>query len=382
MSRTNLSPAFIARAEAESGAERSIYWDTALPGFGLMVTANGHKSFVVQYRANGRSRRMALKTHLKLGEARKEARAIMGKVAKDGDPLAEKRTAKAAADNILKAVCDNYFAREAKKLRTASDRVRTFERLVYPKLGGRQIEDIQRKDIVRLLDKIEDDCGPVMSDRTLAYLRKVFNWHAARTEFRSPIVKGMARTKPKERARDRILSDDELRKLWKAAGKMQNAFGPYVRFVLLTATRRDEAAKMSRDEIDGDVWTIPAGRYKGKRDHAVPLSKAAQKVLQAMPVIGQGDLVFTHDGERALGGYSKAKKKLDQVSGVRDWTLHDLRRTARSLMSRAGVPSDHAERCLGHVINGVRGVYDHYEYLPEKRAGFEKLAEQVAAITA
>jgi len=232
----------------------------------------------------------------------------MGKVAKGGDPLADKRKTKAAAENTLQAVCNNYFAREAKKLRTASDRVRTFERLVYPKLGGRQIEDIERKDIVRLLDKIEDESGPVMSDRTLAYLRKVFNWHAARTEFRSPIVKGMALTKPKERARDRILTDDELRKIWKATGKMQNAFAPYVRFVLLTATRRDEAAKMSRSEIKGDVWTIPAERYKGKRDHAVPLSRAAQKVLQAMPVIGQGDLVFTHDGERALGGTARPRK--------------------------------------------------------------------------
>jgi len=383
MSRTNLSPAFITSAEAKSGAERTVYWDTALPGFGLMVTANGAKSFVVQYRnAEGRSRRATISAQLKLGEAKKEAKAIMGKVAKDGDPVAEKRKTKAAAENTLEAVCNNYFAREGKKLRTASDRQKTFERLVYRKLGGRQIEAIERKDIVRLLDKIEDESGPVMSDRTLAYLRKVFNWHAARTEFRSPIVKGMARTKPAERARDRILTDDELRKVWKAAGKMQNAFGPFVRLTLLTATRRDEAADMRRSEVDGDVWVIPAARYKNKRDHAVPLSKAARAILKDVPTINGGDFVFSHDGQRALGGFSKFKKQLDRLSGVNGWTLHDLRRTARSLMSRAWVPSDHAERCLGHVINGVRGVYDRHEYQAEKAAAFEKLAEQVAAITA
>jgi integrase len=380
--QTNLSPAFVERAEAEPGKDRSIYWDTALRGFGLMVTAAGHKSYVVQYRANGRSRRMTLKANLKLGEARKEAKAILGKVAKDGDPLAEKRKAAAAADNTLQSVCENYFAREGKKLRTVSDRQRTLHRLVYPKLGARQIDLIERKDIVRLLDKIEDENGARMADITLAYLRKVLNWHAARTEYRSPIVRGMARTKPAERARDRILSDDELRKVWKAAGKMQNAFGSYVQFTLLTAVRRTEAIRMRRSELErGDLWVIPAARYKTKRDHAVPLSQAARAVLQSMPVINNGDLVFTHDGKRAIGAIAKSKRKLDQLSGVTGWTIHDLRRTARSLMSKAGVPSDHAERCLGHVINGVRGIYDRHEYQAEKAMAFEKLAKEVAAIT-
>ena len=148
--RKNLSPQFVASAKAEPGAERSIFWDETLPGFGLMVTKAGAKSYVCQYRAGARSRRMSLKTALKLGEARKEARAILGKVAKGGDPLSEQRKADAATGNTLKAVCENYFAREGKKLRTVDERQSQLARLVYPKLGARQIEDIRRSEIVKL----------------------------------------------------------------------------------------------------------------------------------------------------------------------------------------------------------------------------------------
>jgi integrase len=379
--RRRLSPAFIASAKAEPGAERTIYWDDDLPGFGLQVTAAGHKSFVCQYRAGKRSRRLAIKATLKLGEARKEARAVLGSVAKGHDPLAERRKEQGEATNTLRAVADSYFGREGKKLRTAGDRQATLARLVYPKLGTRQIGDIKRSEIVRLLDHIEDERGPVMADRTLAYLRRVFTWHAGRSDdFRSPIVRGMARTKPAERAGDRILSDDEIKAVWAAAGNMNNAFGPLVRFILLTAARRNEAAHMRRSEWAGDTWTIPAVRNKGKRDHVVPLSKTAQAILSALPVIGEGRFVFSHDGKRPVGGFSKFKAKLEKVSGVTRWGLHDLRRTARSLMSRAGVNSDIAERCLGHVIGGVRGVYDRHEYLEEKRLAFAALAAQIERI--
>jgi integrase len=379
--RSKLSPAFVASAKAEPGAERSIFWDSDLPGFGLQVTAAGHKSFVCQYRAGKRSRRVAIKATLKLGEARKEARAILGAVAKGGDPLTERRKAEASASNTLKAVADSYFVREGKNLRTVKDRQATLARLVYPKMGSRQIEDIKRSEIVRLLDHIEDDSGPVMADRTLAYLRRVLAWYAGRSDdFRSPIVRGMARTKAAERARARILDDAEIGAVWAAAGEMQNAFGPLVRFILLTAVRRNEAALMRRAEISGDVWTVPAKRHKSKRDHVVPLSEAAQAILGAVPVINDGDLVFTHDGKRPVRGFSKFKRKLDQLAGVAGWGLHDLRRTARSLMSRAGINADVAERCLGHVIAGVRGVYDRHSFLEEKRAAFEALAAQIERI--
>jgi integrase len=252
---------------------------------------------------------------------------------------------------------------------------------VFPVLGARQIEEIKKSDIVKLLDRIEDENGPVMADRTLAYLRKVFNWHATRSDdFRSPFVRGMARTKPDERARKRILNDDEIRAVWKAAGEMKNAFGPLVRYLLLTGTRLREAAHMRRGELDNKAWVIPAARYKTKIDHAVPLSKAAKAIVEAMPVIDGSDLVFTNNGRTAISAWAQFKDRLDQLSGVHGWVLHDLRRTARSLMSRAKVSADIGERCLGHTMAGERKTYDRYDYLAEKAEAFEALAALVERI--
>ncbi len=380
--RTKLTPAFVQKARAEPGQERTLFWDADMPGFGLVVTASAHRSFVVQYRAGGRSRRMTIDSVLGLAAARKQARSLLGEVAKDRDPLQARRTAITLAEDTFKSIAEAYFAREGKKLRTAADRRVTLERLVYPRIGFQSISAIRRSDIVRLLDRIEDENGPVMADRTLAYVRKVMNWHASRSdEFRSPIVRGMARTSGKERARSRILADAELQTVWRAAEDFKGPFGALVQFLLLTSARRSEASEMTWDEIsEGGDWLLPAARNKVKVDLVRPLSGAAESVLAKLPRIGRRGLVFTTDGERLLGGFSKFRDGLERTSGVTDWTLHDLRRTARSLMSRAGVPSDHAERCLGHVMPGVRGTYDRHEYLEEKRRAFEALASQIERI--
>jgi integrase len=126
---------------------------------------------------------------------------------------------------------------------------------------------------------------------------------------------------------------------------------------------------------------IPAERMKGKREFLLPLSRAALGVLARLPAIGKPDgFVFTHDGVRALGGYTQGKALLQKRSATSGWTLHDLRRTARTLMTRTEVPADHAERCLAHVIGGVRGIYDRHEFYEEKRAAFEALAAQIDRI--
>src|SRR5262245_9536911 len=151
---------------------------------------------------------------------------------------------------------------------------------------------------------------------------------------------------------------------------------------------------MARSEMsaDGTEFTIPAARHKSKRDFLVPLSKAAQAVLAQVPVIGSKGLVFTTNGEVPISGFSKTKRAFEKAvldelrksdpraKAPERWTNHDLRRTARSLMRRAGVPPNHAERALGHVIAGVQGSYDRYQYAAEKRQAFEALAAQIARI--
>jgi integrase len=363
-------------------------------GFGVRITSGGARSFVINYSVARRERRFTIGQYPDWSVLRavKEARELRQRIDRGEDPLDGRRKQEAASGTTLKAIAEEYLAREGGmtrdadgkatfeggKLRSADQRCATFDRLVYPELGVKQISDIKRSDIVRLLDKIEDERGPRMAHVTLAYLSKLMNWHAARDDdFRSPIVRGMRRVKPKERERDRILTDDELRAVWRAAEASTGPFGRMVRFILLTSARRTEASAMAWTELNSD-WTLPAARNKTKVDLIRPLSAEARAILPAK--VDGCPFVFTTDGSNPISGFGKFKEALDKACGVTGWTLHDLRRTARSLMSRAGVPTDHAERCLGHVILGVRGVYDRYEYLEEKRDAFNKLAALIRRI--
>jgi integrase len=372
-----LTPAFVKDPPPPpEGREKVIYWEDS---FGLMVTASGHKSFVVQYRAGRVSRRMHFKKGLNLSDARKLAKSVLGSVAKGEDPLTERRRAAAASTTTLRAVTEEFEKKEGGKLRTGQQRQRALERLVLPRFGHRQIDTIKRSEIVRHLDKIEEENGPHMAQATLAFLSRLFNWHASRDDdFLTPIRRGMSRTKMSDYARDRTLSDDELRAVWRAAEATEGFFGYLVRFILLTATRRNEAAGMTRPEMSGSDWLIPAPRMKGKVEHLIPLPKAAKAIVDEMPNIGA--YMFSVDGRRPVGNLDPYKARLDKASGVTGWRLHDLRRTARSLMSRAKVLPDIAERCLAHKIGGVRGVYDRYAYRTEKAEAFEALAGLVEMI--
>jgi integrase len=351
--------------------------DLDVRGFSARCLPSGAISYDLRYRtATGERRRLSLGLHgaVTPDQARAIAEKRLDDLAKDRDPAAERQRQRTTTVN---AVLDNYIERMLGTKRSKPAQVSAFDRLVRPEIGTRSIYDLGRADIARLMDSIEDSSGPVAADRTLAYLRAAFHWQQSRDDnFLSPIIRGMERTSIKELARDRVLTDDELRSIWKATER--GTFGALVRFLLLTAARRDEARSMTWDEIDGTTWTLPSARNKVKAELVRPLSKAALAIIKSLP--RRNAYVFGGRGDVAINGKDRSKKRLDLDSGVTGWRLHDLRRTARSLMSRAGVPSNHAELCLGHVLTGVRGTYDRHAYHAEKAAAFERLAALVAKI--
>jgi integrase len=365
----------IAHLPFAPAGKRRIVWDSVVPGLGIRVTDRGVKSFVLVVRYPGQHnpapRSLGTYGAITLEAARTKAREWLALIGNGTDPaqhLAHKR------EQTFQAISEQYLLRKTKDHRTRGEIEAMLTRLIHPALAQRPITSINRSDIVRLLDKIEDENGAVTATKALGIISRVMNFHASRTDdFRSPIVKGMGRGTAQ--ARSRILSDDELRAIWAACDEFP-VFGPMLRFILLTATRRDEAGKMRWSEISGEEWVIPAARYKTNIDHVIPLSRMA---LSALPE-RNGEWVFSGNGRQPIGNFTQNKAEIDKASGVSGWVIHDLRRTARSLMSRAGVPPDHAERCLGHIIGGVRGIYDRHEYYREKARAYELLAGLIERI--
>jgi integrase len=370
--------------------------DTEVKGFVVRRLASGTTTYGYRFRNRaGEQRWLPLGLHGQItpDQARVLAKKRAGEVADARDPAAERASKRAATTNTLDAVLDTFLDRHVRKnnLSSAAEVERALRVYVRPALGKRSIYDLCRSDIVNLLDMVEDKHGPVQADRVLAYLRKAFNWQATRDDrFTPPIVKGMARTKPKERARTRTLDDQEIVDVVAALSeaRVPACYRPFVQTLLLTAQRLREVSRMRWEEVDSKAWVIPARRYKTGIEHAVPLTESVKGLLGPRRKSGY---VFSSDGgERSFSGFSKSKAALDAAiaalrkrsgrSPMPAWSHHDLRRSARSLMSRAGVSSDHAERVLGHVIPGVRGVYDKWHFFPEKTEAIERLAALVERI--
>jgi integrase len=358
-------------------------------GLYLISQPSGHCSWALRFRVDRRPIKMTLGQWpgMTLADARKAAADAQHELARGSNPAKAKVDVKVkameAAANTVASICAAYLKREGGKLRTSDQRESIFRRLVYPAIGERPIDSIKRSDLVRMLDHIEDKSGPRMADVTLAVLRRTFTWYALRTDdFNNPIVRGMGSRHPvAEHRGTRILDDDEIRKLW-AATADNTPFSALVRFLLLTSARRNEAAAMKRDEVVDGVWTLPASRSKTKTEIIRPLSKAALAVLDGLPHIDGCPYPLSSNGIRPIASFSGPKAKLDEASGVTGWRLHDLRRTARSLLSRCkDVSVDHAERVHGHALPGIRATYDRHTYADEIRYAVEALSRMIETIT-
>lgn len=403
----------ITKTQVDRMTAGDILADKEVKGFVARCLTSGAVTYGYRYRdkKTGKQRWLGLGLHgnITAEQARDLAKKAAGEVADKKDPQADLQEARAdakrealAAINTVNAILDAFEKDHVDGLRSGDQVKAAFTNHVRPRLGGKSIYHLKRRDITAMLNEVKADSGPVMADRVLAHVRKAFNWQMVQDdEFKSPIVRGMAKTKPKERARKRILADDEIRDVWAALDRIEQpaCYPRYVKSLLLAMTRRNESSRMHTDELEGDLWTIPGARYKNKLDHVIPITPALRELIGEKPPGCKKNSWFVFstttrngelDGAKPFSGFSKAKKELDRIiaeirkaegrAPMKQWQLHDLRRTGRSLMSRAKVDADHAERCMGHVIGGVRETYDRYEYLDEKRQAFEALAAMLQTI--
>jgi len=388
----SLTELFVARVKPPAQG-RVEYFDAAFPGLALRVTANGSKSWCTFYRFNGRLRRFTIGAYpaIKPAQARREAAAALDRARGGIDPAVEKRARRYARDpqaDTFGALVQDYLERYARKNTapgTFKETKRVLESRDLAAWHNRPILDISRRDVIDVIDNIAKR-AEVQANRTLARLRALLNWAVEKDRLSSSPIMGM-KPPTKERARDRALTDDELRWFWRACETIDWPFGPLAKLLLLTAQRRDEVGGMEWSELgfDQKTWTLPRNKVKNNRAHEVHLSDAAVQVLRSVPRVANGP-VFSTNG-RPVSGFSQGKKRLDaamfkakrdelgdKAAPIPHWILHDLRRTAATGMARLNIPPHVVDKVLNHVsgtIRGVAAVYNRFEYLEERRAALE-----------
>jgi integrase len=398
--------------------KRVEYSDKLLQGLYLVIQPSGVKSWAVRYRHAGRPRKITLGPYptpdlaaqaLDLKAARERAKEALQAIQQGRDPATEKwleRRHTAAADNTFEAVARLFVERHQKpKNRTwmraawylglvpdpkrpeASDDPRSFLAVkdgLVSKWGARKLADIRKADIIVAIDDDVDRGKPIVANRRLATVSALFNWGLSRDLIAASPTAGVAKPGT-EKARDRILTDEELLAVWNAAGDVGWPFGPIVQLLILTGQRRDEVAGMRWSELDlkAKTWTLPRGRVKNDSGHEVPLSPPVIEIIEKLPRMKGSAFVFTTTGDTTVSGFSKIKRKLDAKSGVTDWVLHDLRRSAASGMARLGIALPVIEKVLNHSSGsfaGIVGVYQRHSFADEKRAALEAWGRHVAGL--
>jgi integrase len=379
---------------------RAEYPDAACPGLYLIVQTSGRRSWALRYRRpDGKSAKLTLGPAsdtagaLTLASARKAAADARSKLEHGTDPAEERQKAKAEsarlaalrATDSVEALAEQFLSLYAKprtRPRTCRQTVDVLHRLTLPVWRGRTVHDIRRRDVIALIDDNAAERGSQMAGKALAVLGKFFAWLIARDVVAVSPCHGVERP-ANNPPRDRVLDDDEIAALWLACGE-EGTGGAVVRLLLLTGCRRSEVVGMRWSEVDAAelLWKLPRERVKNGMAHVVPLSVQAWAIVAAQPRFAGCDFVFTTDGRRSIGGFSRLKRNLDaRTKFTRPWTFHDLRRTAASGMQRVGVGVKVIEQVLNHrsgAFRGIVGVYQRHDYLDERRAALQRWADRVA----
>jgi integrase len=405
MPRKKLTDMFVARVAPPTNG-RIEYFDTTFPALALRVTESGHKSWSLFYRTGGRLRRWTIGPYPAFdpAAARKTASTALHRVADGGDPAEEKRARRNApkpmADDFA-SVAREYVERQVKRNTAAStyrETARIIEQDVIPVWGKRSIRSIERRDVTALVDDKVASGAEIQANRILARLRTLFGWAVEKDRIPANPCDGL-RPPTKEKSRDRILSDEEIRSFWRGADELKWPFGPLFKLLLLTAQRRDEVASMEWSEINFDtkLWSIPREKAKNDHGHDVQLSIEAVAIIRALPRVS-GPYVFSTNGKTPVSGFSRAKERLDasMLAALKEaaaergaettldpWILHDLRRTATTKMAALRVLPHVVDRILNHTsgtIRGVARVYNRFEYADERRTALEAWGRAIDAI--
>jgi integrase len=405
-----LTDGLIKSLKLESGRKDRLLFDTACPGLGVRLTVRGTRTFLVQWtdRATGRKVREPLGVwgNLTVEQARPAARAVLGAVAKGGDPRAERqrqseeaerRRAEAALsfDTLVTEWAELHLAH--RRPRYAAEAPRAL-RYSLKGLMKRPAARITRAEAVNALDALVKTGRTAMASRTLAYARACYRWAEKRGKVPSNPFHGLP-IPTASKARDRVLSDAELAEVWAATERLGYPWGPFFKFAILTLQRREEVAGMRWSEISTDLstWAIPASRMKNGKPHDVHLAEPARAVLRSIPRMEGCDFAFSTTGETAVSGFSKAKIVLDgAISDARarltakaavmsPWRLHDLRRTGVSTLARLGFDSIVADKLLAHQpakLQGVAAVYQRHDFAEERARALDAWARHVLGMSA
>jgi integrase len=394
--RKKLTDLFVAKVAAPTKG-RAEYFDATFPALALRVTDSGHKSWSLFYRANGRLRRYTIGPYPAFdpAAARKAASTALHKVQVGGDPAEEKRARRLApkpsADDFA-SVAREYLDRQVKRNTAEStyrETARIIDQDVIPEWGRRPIGSIAKRDVIALIDKKVASGAEVQANRILARLRTLFGWAVEKDRIAVNPCDGL-KPPTKEKARDRVLNEAEIRAFWGATEELGWPFGSLFRLLILTGQRRDEVATMEWSEIDLErrVWSLPREKAKNDQGHDVHLSQQAVDLLLALPRI-EGGLVFSTNGRTAVSGFSRSKERLDGLMAksigheVDPWILHDLRRSAATGMAGLRVLPHVVDRILNHTsgtIRGVARVYNRFDYAEDRKAALEAWGRKVDAI--
>jgi integrase len=356
-----------------------VYWDVASAGFGVKVTPKGRKVFVVLYRTGGAGSKLRKYTigpygRVTLHQARVAAQKVFAAKLAGRDPAAEKREAKRRimADRV-EGLLEAFIAQRLSQNRSAAEISRLLRREVGKPWAGRSIHEIGKRDVVEVISAIEQRGAPAAANKTLKSIKTFLRWCVGRAILDQSPAEGVP-LPAREVARDRVLNDQELGQVILAARKIGGSYGGIVALLALTGQRREEVARLQWEELDlaQRIWTLPRTRTKNAKLHAVHLSEQSMAVLRRLD--RRGPCVFSPVGKKPFQKFSKAKRLLDQLSGVTGWRLHDLRRTCVSGMARLGIAPHVADKILNHqagTISGVAAVYQRHEFLSERRQALD-----------